>query len=80
MSEEKIKTFWDKLGNLILILLFFILIWEFIKWVHKTFGIIGDIILIALICWAVYYTPDEHKFEKNKDKPMWEDHWTNKKR
>lgn len=83
MSETKNKTLWDKLGNLMLLLAFFVLIWEAIKWVHKTFGIIGDLILTALMIWAIYCMPGNpgaHKFEQNHDKPMWEDHWTNKKK
>lgn len=83
MSGQKTKTLWDKLGDLMVFLVFFLLIWEAIKWFHKTFGIIGDLVIVALFCLAMYCSPGNpgaHKFEQNKDKPMWEKHWSNKKR
>jgi len=81
MESKTVKSGWALIGNILSLFMFFLIFWEGIKWFHKKFGIIGDIIVVAIIAYSLYCAPGNpgaHKFEQNHDKPMWENHWSNK--
>lgn len=74
-NKEKKSTF-DKIGDVVSVLVIFVMLWEGIKWFHKKFGITGDIVLIGLLAYLIYSTPSfgfvkPHQFPQNTDKPMW---------
>lgn len=82
MESKVIKSTWNMFGHILSFFMFFLIFAEAAKWFHKKFGIIGDILLIGILSYCLYCAPGNpgaHKFEQNHDKPMWENHWSNKK-
>jgi len=67
-----------QISGILQFLMWFVIIWEGIKWFHNKFGIIGDMILMVIFIYIAFSQP-EKKYETNKDKPMWKNHWSNKK-
>lgn len=76
MENQDNKETKKQISGILQFLMWFIIIWEGIKWFHKKFGITGDIVLIGLLAYLIYSTPSfgfvkPHQFPQNTDKPMW---------
>jgi len=55
MENKENKSIGDKVGNAVFIMVILVFLWEGIKWFHRKFGIVGDVILVGFLIYLVYF-------------------------